>query len=375
MTSVRHFATLVSVVALQRFGDRWQTEINKLATSDSWSPDSFARVLLAWPDNESTWDFAQAAGNEVSDTYWAQKKAFHIDGGAETVNRAAGLYLKAGRSVDALEALHDRMKDITPDTIFSLLDAVVPELNEGRTIPNSMLPYELNHVFEVLQSRPELDRMEIARREYGLLPLIQHEDPPLVLHKLMSQNAELYVQILSDVFRADDSPGTDTSSESEINKARVAYSLLMEFKSVPGEDEGKIDAAAMQSWIHDVRRLAAEAKRSAIADTYIGHILAHSAPEASVWPSVPLSVVLEELQAPEIESGIKIERFNMRGVVTKAMYEGGRQEREIATMYRQWREARREYPRTVALLDDIARSWDNDAQYEDTRAQQDKLRS
>jgi alpha/beta superfamily hydrolase len=85
--------------------------------------------------------------------------------------------------------------------------------------------------------------------------------------------------------------------------------------------------------------------------------------------------MLEELKVSDIESGIRTERFNMRGVVTKAMFEGGDQERELARKHRRWLESRRQYPRTAALLDQIARSWDDDAKFEDTRAQQDKLRS
>ncbi len=375
ISELSDFAVSLSVVALQLFGEEWRSEINRLATQDSWLPETFARAILAWPDDDSTWDFAQAAGMDVSNAYWSTKKAFHIDGSAETINRAASHYLGVGRSLAAIEALHDRTKDLTSESIFALLDAAVLELNTGRQAPSNMLSYYLDAIFVVLQSRSDLDRMEIARREYALLPLIEHEDRPLVLHKLMAQSADLYVQILSDVFRADDSQSSESSSQSEIARARAAYSLLMQFKSVPGEDAGTIDQDAMQRWIDEVRRLAGAAKRSEIADAYIGHILAHSAPESGVWPPVPVSIALEKLKAPTIENGIITERYNMRGVVTRALFEGGEKERELAKTQRKWLEERREYPRTAALLGRMASSWDREAELEDIRAQQDKLRS
>jgi hypothetical protein len=110
----------------------------------------------------------------------------------------------------------------------------------------------------------------------------------LALHKLMSQHVEFYVQILSDVFLPEDNSCTEPLSEVEIGNARAGYSLLTQFKLVPGENAGKMDMAALQTWITEVRALATLAARSAIADTYIGHILAHSPPESGIWPPTPV---------------------------------------------------------------------------------------
>jgi hypothetical protein len=373
---LRDFGVSLSAVALRLFGEEWRKELNKLGNEESWPPNVFAQTLLAWPDDDETWDFAQAAGIDVSKAYWSTKKAFHVDGSAETINRAARNYLSVGRSLAAIEALHDRVRDLAPETIFGLLDAAIPELNAGGQIPSGgMLSYYLDVIFVDLQSRSDLNQMEIARREYAFLPLLEHEDRPLVLHKLMAQNADLYVQILSDVFRADDVPSSESTSQSDADKAKASYGILMEFRSVPGEEAGVIDQEVMLRWINEVRKLAKVAKRSEIADVYIGHILAHAAPELGIWPPVPISIALEKLKAPTIEDGIITERYNMRGVVTRAVFEGGEQERELARTHREWLEGRREYPRTAALLGRMADSWDREAELEDTRAEQDKLRS
>ncbi|WP_409873456.1 hypothetical protein [Bradyrhizobium sp.] len=162
-------------------------------------------------------------------------------------------------------------------------------------------------------------------------------------------------------FYRKDGSGTETLSEVEIARAGAADSLLTQFKSVPGEDAGNIDIVALQSWITEVRKLAALAKRSAIADTYIGQILAHSPPESGVWPPTPVCSVLEDLSSAEIESGLRNKRFNMCGTMIKAMFEGGDQERRLAKDHRKWSEARREYPRTASLLGKIAGEWDQEA--------------
>ena len=69
-----------------------------------------------------------------------------------------------------------------------------------------------------------------------------------------------------------------------------------------------------------------------------------------------------------------IERFNMRGVYTKAMFEGGVQERALADQNRAWAKAHGASPRTRAMLAAIASRWDEDARRADTEAEQDRLR-
>jgi hypothetical protein len=63
----------------------------------------------------------------------------------------------------------------------------------------------------------------------------------------------------------------------------------------------------------------------------------------------------------------------MRGVYSKALLEGGRQERELAGRYRKWAAAAKsEWPKTTKMLNSISDGWEEDAKREDTRAEQDK---
>jgi hypothetical protein len=64
----------------------------------------------------------------------------------------------------------------------------------------------------------------------------------------------------------------------------------------------------------------------------------------------------------------------MRGVYRKALFEGGVQERALAEETRSWAKAAGAWPRTAAMLHDIARSWDAEAAREDERARQDQMR-
>jgi len=70
------------------------------------------------------------------------------------------------------------------------------------------------------------------------------------------------------------------------------------------------------------------------------------------------------------------ERYNMRGTFSKNLYEGGAQERPLASQYHEWANvARIRWPRVARVLDSIAKGWEEDAEREDNRAEQDKQRT
>ena len=139
--------------------------------------------------------------------------------------------------------------------------------------------------------------------------------------------------------------------------------------------EGQIDSELLTSWVDEVRRLAKEEDRSEIGDEFIGHLFAYAPQDADgAWPHRTIRDTLERLASKELELGIEIERFNMRGVQVRAMYGGGAPERTLAEEARQSARMTRTWPRTNAVLERIADSWDKTAEREDERARQDKLR-
>jgi hypothetical protein len=128
--------------------------------------------------------------------------------------------------------------------------------------------------------------------------------------------------------------------------------------------------------VSEVHRLGVETKKQAITEQFVGRVLAHSVIDSDgAWPHRAVRSELERLRSEEVERGLQIERRNMRGVYSKAMYEGGNQEREFASQYRGWAKIAVEWPRTHKLLLAIADDWDADATHEDVRAAQRKMRN
>ena len=126
----------------------------------------------------------------------------------------------------------------------------------------------------------------------------------------------------------------------------------------------------------EVRRLGAETDRALITDNYIGKGLAHAPTDPDgAWPHGVVRDEIERLASDKIERAIQLERFNMRGMYSRGPYEGGDQERELAKTNYQAAVLSSAWPRTAALLQAIAKMWDEEAKRADLEAAQRRLRS
>jgi hypothetical protein len=209
---------------------------------------------------------------------------------------------------------------------LGLIDATVRELAERTTPVSSNFGYELEEVFEVLRRRTDVDRIQVASREYTFLPLLDHRGRNLTLHELLTSEPTLFVQVLSDVFRAASGSGDQEVTEEESRRATMGYRLLQSLRKIPGiKQDGSLDGDTMRRWVLEVRDLASGADRSTIADLQLGELLAYAPPDPGdgAWPHRAVRELLEELRSEDIERGIVTEQHSKRGVFTKGMFEGG----------------------------------------------------
>ena len=159
-------------------------------------------------------------------------------------------------------------------------------------------------------------------------------EPGITLHKIMADDPASFVMIICDVFKPASGESREPTEDAR-RRASVGYRVLDSFHVLPGLDGQELDVDKLREWVGTVRRLAQESDRAKIADEFIGHLFAYAPSDSDgFWPHIAIRTTLEELQSDQIELGIQIERSNMRGVVTKAMYEGGGQERTLAEQAR-----------------------------------------
>jgi len=286
------------------------------------------------------------------------------------------MYLRFGRALEAIQASLNRIAEIPTELIFRMLEAIIPELNSGHARADTMTSYYVEKAFEALDRRDDAPLGKISGLEYAFFPLLEHNSTrPLRIHRVMAADPAMYHQILRNAFRGEHDVAGESSEDAQ-SRARRSFFLLREFSDIPGLAADGLDERTLGAWIDEVRRLGAETDRAAVTDNLIGRLLAHapSDPDGG-WPHKAVRGQLERIQSEELENGLQVERFNMRGVHGRQILEGGEQERALADENARWANIAAAWPRTSALLRAIANSWRLDAEREDTEAAQRKLRS
>ena len=375
----------ISGQAQKIFGESWCNSLIKLAKEGAWSPTVIASLLILWPDERPTWEDALALGEDVAAEYWRGKFVFNIEGTPEDQTYQIDRLIEAGRAAEAFDRVAMKEEGVPTESLLRLFDATINELVQAKTADDvkklGLNSYDMRHYLDNLRKRVDLPREELARKEYQALPLLGTMNAGgLAIHDFMANDPNFFVEVLCDVFLpAHRDKNNDIEPTPEVKaRAQTGYRLLKAMDSIPGQREGgQLDEEALLRWINAVREKAIDVDRAAIADQYIGKILAHASPDSEDggWPHQIIRRVIERLGADEIEDGLRIERYNMRGTVTKALYEGGGQERALADKYHGWAEiSRLKWPRMARMLNSISKGYQEDAQQEDIRAEQDKLR-
>ncbi len=357
-------------------GEAFDERILTIARDRGWSHVRTATMLLGWPEVPSTWDLVAGLGSDAQDAFWSKRGPRRFEGSAEDLAKLVTNYLSVKRPGTALEAIHGREDDLVIPLVAELLGMRVQEINEGG-IAGDMDGYYIEELFKKLRKRADVSPDQIAAWEYAFFPMLEYQDQDLVIYDLMANDPSFFVSILKDVFVEDGTnPDEQETTEEQRQRGNASHRILIAFDRAPAQQEDlSVDPDRLEKWVSGMIEAATEAKRLSIVNSYIGRALAHTAELDGVWPQRPVADVIERLHSEDLERGIQIERYNMRGVFSRAMFEGGVQERELAERYRGWAAQQpASHMRTRAMLNSIAEGWDTDAKHADDEAARDRLR-
>ncbi len=371
-------AISLSAIHYRRAGEAATIALIKELHAQSGNDDAAASLLLGWPYERETWRAVRKLGADVEESYWRNLRPHWIDGSRRTLLGHILRLLAHGRAIAALESALNRLDEVPTRLLLRVLDNIITEFNSDQAGAQGMLNYDIEQAMKALDDR-DADGNEIARREYALLPLLQRQERPLRLHRLMVEDSELFHSILRDAYRGDEDPSPAESEPDDNDRARwrQAYQLLSSLDQVPGFTKQDPDQAALSKWINEVRDCGVRHRRAAITDTVIGQVLAHAPVDDAdaAWPHRFVRDEIERARSNELERGIQTERFNMRGVTTRGLFEGGTQERDLVYEYEGYVRATPRWPRTAAMLEQMAEGWRHRAEREDADARQQRLRS
>jgi hypothetical protein len=372
----------ISGQAQRIHGDLWSSMIHDKALAGSWRSEIVANILIWWPDERKTWEEAEALG--VRKEYWRLIPFFSLNGGIDDKVYQIECLIEAGRAAKVFQRVAIKDEGIPIRVLLNVFDATINELARAQTDAEiRRINIDTFHVFRflsMLRNRGDLPRENLARREYQVLPLLGYSNVHgLTIQEFMAEDPNFFIELLSEAFLPHHRDKSETPLSTPEAKARATASflLLKGMDRIPGTlQDGHIDEETLLDWIGDVRKKAAEVDREIIADQHIGQILAHASedPEDNAWPNRIIRNVIDRLAVDEIDRGLIIERQNMRGVFSKALFEGGAQERVLAEQCRKWAAASQtKWPRISRILVTLAQCWEAYAHQEDLRAEQEKL--
>ena len=253
-------------------------------------------------------------------------------------------------------------------------------LNTGDKNRIRLDPYAVKKYLELMRANDNIPLEEIARREYLVLPMFAYSPEDLsgfAIYDLISKDPDLFVDLICDVYlpaHRDKFLKTEPTDD-ERARGQVAFTLIRGMRTVPGKSpDNAFDYEFLKVWVEQARSLAAEKDRSVTTDITIGNLLAYASddPVDSCWPHQAIRQLMEEIGSDDIERGIATERVNMRGVFSKALYEGGQQERDFADQYDRWADKMTTWPRCARLLRAIAEDWRNQGLDPDIRGEIEK---
>ena len=366
----------VSTFGFDKFGDQWKDAFQDRVLSQVGDCTAKAKLLLGWSATRSTWAYIEGLGSEVRDQYWRHVGSLPREGLIDDLLYAIDQLRSVERDIEVLGLLHRRSKDLPSSLLVDLLTKGAGQVGDGLKRLGNMLSYYVALALKELRTRSDVEKLQIARLEYAYLPLLRHESELLTIYGLLATDPEMFVDVMSHVFRAKGASEDTVISDAMKAQAKISYDLLSEFKHVPGLHDGKIDLQELSEWVAKARALTAIKGLNDIGDQRIGFVLAHSPQIADepFWPPSAVCQVIEATASDQLERGFSIECFNKRGVYGKGVNEGGTQERQLAARYKSWADATLIYPRTSAMLLAISDDWTRHAEHDDVRAEQNKMK-
>lgn len=339
--------------------------------SVNWTPEKRAQLLLAVESDRQVWQMAAAAGEAVERAYWTRQPLYFIRNDADVEDGARKL-LAFGRPYAAVDLLgmHVEKAAFDPQLVTEVLESCLSTApsNDGH---RSLFTHNVGRLLDYLADQSAIDEIRVGRLEWGFLPVIsRYERVPEVLHRALAREPALFVEIVSLLYRSKSEPkrDEDAATEEDRQKASRAFSLLRDWRRLPGtREDGTVNGVALKSWVEAARSELNAKGRAQVGDQEIGQLLSASPSDPDgTWPCAPVRDLIETIASDDLDQGLSIGLYNSRGVTWRNPADGGVQERGLAERYAGLAAAATDrWPRTGAVLRRIAEGYRGEAQRED----------
>jgi len=374
-----------SLGRVEATGPGWvDQQIKRLKTKGNYSAEACALLYLGLPENVETWSAVNSQGKEAEEAYWKLASGYSRADKSEEAPIAIEKLLDVKRPEVALRIAGDP-KLLLPSILLKRLLEEILKLEDKKLKAGVMEEYHLGHVFDQLYKNDDFSMEEMVKLEWPFAALFndlkRYTSSSTAIHRLLQKDPGFFAQLISFIYRRDDR-APDSEKEKVDDKllerrARVAREALDSWYLLPGvKSDGSVDEKELTEWVESAREKCAETNHTIGGDLQIGFILAHAPSDPDgVWPHIAVRNLIEKLNSKTIEEHIQIEIYNSRGVTSRGLMDGGKQERDLAQRYKAMSDSvKNKWPRTGVMLKSIAESYENEAKGHDIESDLTDLR-
>jgi hypothetical protein len=333
--------------------------------------DNAVRLCKCAPFGHGTWAHVDQLPAALLKRYWQEVQPGWGRFDDAELNRLVDELLVVNRPRAAFSVAHLEWQSVeTPRLIRLLRELVTSDAEPPGHYQFSA--HGVSSAFESLEKRTDVSRDELAQLEFTFIKVLEDTEHGIPnLERQLAKSPQLFMQVLALTYKRDDEgqdpPEWAVREENRQAAWQASYALLQNAKCIPGtREDGTIEIDELMKWIKEVRNLCEAYARREVGDHAIGKLLsACAAGSDGIWPCEPVRQALEDVASNEIALGMSIGLYNSRGASWRG--EGGAEERALASKYRNWsKQLAFEYPFVANMLEQIARSYDHDAERWDT---------
>jgi hypothetical protein len=331
---------------------------------------SKADLMSAVPATHEYWSQIPNLGREFETAYWNRVNPYSVR--LEEYQEAVQRLIGHGLAWSAINVLANAL-DQNTDPSVGLIKAAFGAIGSsaGPSADRTMTSYYIQNLLTYME-KVATDDPDLPSLEFLFFDFLHDHQPSGALYRALANSPSEFVELVKLVFRAEGEEKRQLSAEGS-SRARIAFSVLREWPTVPGQrPDGSIDAEHLSEWVRAARLALADSNRTSIGDEVIGEILSAS-PEGSdkIWPAEPVRELIETIGSARLDTGIHIGLHNRRGVTWRGVFDGGKQERELEAKYRDMSiRATKQWRRTSRVLRGIADSYREEARRNDVEAEQ-----
>ena len=370
------FAQKYIYVKAVRSTEDWVNQTWEIIRAKNKDEEIQALFFLSLPQRMSTWNLLGTATESISKYYWQKVSPEIIYGESESNAYLIDQLQKVGRYTTIFQTIAYNNDNIPSLLLAEILkNAASSNINEDDKINRR----DVCKIFERLYAHNDLPMQEMKSLEWlylsHLTDFYSPQKPQILLQEL-TDNAEFFVEVVGYAYR----PDAKNESEDEIirwlENSQRSRRLLDSWRNIPGmSEEGVLDEEVLCEWVRIAKIKAQETHRVYGVESEIGNLLACYPRNPTNWPPDIICEILDSFDDEAALSHFKTEVFNGRGLTVRQAYEGGDQERALASYFEKMgRRINSRYPRTASTLLELARGYYRDAKDEDQQAHLDELR-